>query len=318
MADVVDRVLRRRGGSSPGSWRRGSAGRLGPRGVRRKDERGDATRRAEGGGHRFGGVGGHVVGPRRAAVPARDGPGDGRDVGLERRVVLAVVRGMVADHVHHRRAGSPRVVQVGQPVPQTRSEVQQGGRGTPCHSGVPVSCARRHALEEAEHRPHGRHIVERGHEMHFGGAGIGEADVDTRADESREHGTGAVHGRTVPDASAVPGIRPGPRIPRGSKAALMDAHQRQLRRIDRSRRSTTSSPSRCRAHPRWRLRPRPPSGRSHGSGCGASRRRAGTRPGGRCRRRHGRTRSRRSRATPPARRPPPGSRGWQLEGSRRR
>ena len=103
----------------PGRARAGR--RLGPRGVRREDQGGHAARGARGGRHRVGGVGGHVVGPCRGAVPPRHGAGDGRDVRLQRRVVAGVVGRMVAHDVDDRRPGPPGVVQVGQPVAEARA-----------------------------------------------------------------------------------------------------------------------------------------------------------------------------------------------------
>ena len=68
-------------------WRARAGGGLGPRRVGRQDQGGHAAGRPQRGGDRVRGVRGHVVGPGGRAVPARDGAGDGRDVGLERRVV---------------------------------------------------------------------------------------------------------------------------------------------------------------------------------------------------------------------------------------
>ena len=173
-----------------------------------------------GGGHRVGGVGGHVVGPRRRAVPPRHGAGDGRDVGLERRVVAGVVGRVVAHDVHDRRPGPPGVVQVGQPVAEAGPEVQQRGRRAPGDAPVPVGGAGDDALEEAEDAPHGRHVVERGDEVHLRGPRVGEADVDAGVDQGREQGAGAVHERAP--VRATPSSRSGPRIPAGSKARLME------------------------------------------------------------------------------------------------
>ena len=141
----------------------------------------------------------------------------------QRCVVAGVVRGVVADDVDDRRPGPSRVVQVGQPVAQSRSEVQQRRRRASSHPAVPVGRARGHALEEAEHAAHGGHVVEGGDEVHLRGAGVGEADVDAGVDQGREQGAGAVHEVTrVGQRRAGPSIRPGPRIPAGSKACFME------------------------------------------------------------------------------------------------
>ena len=121
LGHLVDGVGRHDARPAARPWRARARGRLRPRRVRRQDQGGHAARRTEGGGHRIGGIGGHVVGPRRRAVPPRHGAGDGRDVGLQRRVVAGVVRRVVADDVDDRRPGPPGVVQVGQPVAEARA-----------------------------------------------------------------------------------------------------------------------------------------------------------------------------------------------------
>jgi hypothetical protein len=118
----------------------------------------------------------------------------GLDVALELRVVLLVVGGVVADDVDHRRVALAGVVQVGQAVAEAGAEVQQGGGRLVGHAGVAVGGAGGHALEQGEHAAHLAHVVERGHEVHLGGAGVHEADVDAGVDERADEGVGAVHG----------------------------------------------------------------------------------------------------------------------------
>ena len=81
------------------------------------------------GGDRVGRVGARR---RRCCVDVRTQPDTLRatrlDVGLERRVVLLVVGGVVADDVDDRRAARAGVVQVGEPVAEPGPEVQQRGR----------------------------------------------------------------------------------------------------------------------------------------------------------------------------------------------
>ena len=98
--------------------------------------------------------------------------------------------------------------------------MQQGGGRPTGDTAVAIGGTGDDALEETEDAAHGRHIVERGDEMHLRGPRVGEADVDARIDQRREEGTGAVH-----DAAPVrvtPSNRSGPRIPAGSKARLME------------------------------------------------------------------------------------------------
>ena len=135
-------------------------------------------------------------------------------------------------------------MQVGQPVPEAGAEVEEGGGRPAGDPGVAVGRAGGDALEEGEHAAHGRHPVEGGDEVHLGGAGVGEADVDARADERAEEGVRTVHRSPpvppAPPATASPGppagprSRSGPRMPWGSNAAL-------IRRISVSRSGSSSS-----------------------------------------------------------------------------
>ena len=161
-------------------------------------------------------VGADVLAVRRRAQPARDVAGEGVDVGVERRVVLVVVGGVVADDVDDRYVGAAGVVQVGDAVAEPGTEVQQRRRRPVGHAGVAVGGAGDDALEQPEHGPHLGDVVERGDEVHLRGARVREADVDARVDERADQGLGAVHGWS-PGSKIVPGLR----IPLGSNAALI-------------------------------------------------------------------------------------------------
>ena len=186
LGHLVDRVVRHHRRPSPRTGRAGARGGLGPRGVGRQYQGRHAARRAERRGNGVRPVSGDVVRPCRRAVPARHRTGDGGDLRLERRVVAGVVGGVVAHDVDDRRAGSSRVVQVGQPVAEPGPEVEQRRRRTACHASVAVRGTGDDALEEAEHAAHGRHVVQRSHEVHLRSPRIGEADVDPGIDQRRE------------------------------------------------------------------------------------------------------------------------------------
>ena len=172
--DAVD-GRRGNGGRSGSGHRSGDDAALGPRDVGGQDQRGHLPRRAERGGDGRGGVGARGCSGLAAADPARDVAGDGLDVGLERRVVLLVVRRVVADDVDHRSAAAARVVQVGEPVAEAGPEVQQRRGRTVGHAPVAVGGAGRHALEQREHAAHLGNGVERGDEVHLRRARIREA-----------------------------------------------------------------------------------------------------------------------------------------------
>ena len=76
------------------------------------------------------------------------------DVGLQWRIELLVVGGMVADDVDDRAVRATGVVQVRQPIRHSRSQVQQRGRGLAGDPGVAVGSTGGHAFEQTQHRPH--------------------------------------------------------------------------------------------------------------------------------------------------------------------
>jgi hypothetical protein len=125
--------------------------------------------------------------------PPRHRPGEPDDVGRQRRVELGVVGGVVADDVHDRRRRPARVVEVGEPVGEARSEVQQRRRRALGHAGVAVGHAGHHALEQPEHRPHPVDPIDRRHEVHLRRAGIREAHLDATRDERAQEALGPVH-----------------------------------------------------------------------------------------------------------------------------
>jgi hypothetical protein len=61
------------------------------------------------------------------------------------------------------------------------------------HARIAVGGAGHHSLEQAENAAHPLDAVERGDEMHLGGAGIGEAGVDPAAHQRPHDRLGAVH-----------------------------------------------------------------------------------------------------------------------------
>ena len=109
---------------------------------------------------------------------------------------------VVADDVDQRGPAAPRVVQVGQPVAQAGGQVQQRRRRPPGHPGVAVGGAGRDALEQRQDAAHLGDVVQRGDEVHLRGAGVGEADVDARADEGPDECLGAVHRETGTSATS--------------------------------------------------------------------------------------------------------------------
>ena len=139
------------------------------------------------------GVGGHVLGPVRAADEAGDVAGNRLDVGFELSVVLLVVGGMVADDVDDRRVRLAGVVQVGEPVAESWTEMEQRRGGPFGHAGVAVGGTGGDSLEEGEHAAHLGHVVEGSDEVHLGRAGVHEAHVDATVDQRADQRLCADH-----------------------------------------------------------------------------------------------------------------------------
>ena len=111
-------------------------------------------------------------GARRRAHPGGHRARDALDVRGERRVVLDVIRRVLAHDVDDGGTGLLRIVEVGEAVAETGAQVQQRRRGILGHAPIPVRRARHHALEQAEHAADAVHLVQRGHEMHLRRAGF--------------------------------------------------------------------------------------------------------------------------------------------------
>ena len=120
-------------------------------------------------------------------------PASASDVALERRVERRVVGRVVADDVEQGRVRAPRVVEVRPAVGEPGPEVQQRRRGSAGDACVAVGRPGGHPLEEAEHRADLGDVVERGDEVHLGGAGVGEAGRHAVGRERRDQRARAVH-----------------------------------------------------------------------------------------------------------------------------
>jgi hypothetical protein len=174
-AGVVDPACQRVGGSARGLRRGGQLLE-----VHRNHQGGDLSRSGHRRRHALDRVLPEGVRGRHGPIPAGHGARERLDVRGERRVVLEVPAGVVADDVEDRRARAARVVQVRQPIGQAGPEVQQGERRFRQHAAVPVGSARANPLEQSEDRAQADRCVERTDEWHLGGAGVGEADVGAR------------------------------------------------------------------------------------------------------------------------------------------
>ena len=101
---------------------------------------------------------------------------------------------MVANDVDDRACCPARVVEIRQAVGQARTQMQQGARRPARHSAISVGRAGSDVLLQNQHRPHAGDIVERGDEVHFRRAGIGETDINAIGDERTQQTFSTVHG----------------------------------------------------------------------------------------------------------------------------
>ena len=104
-----------------------------------------------------------------------------------------MVGGLVADDVDHRGVGTAGVVQVGEAVGEAGAAMEQGGGRAAGHAGVAVGGAGDDAFEQAEDAAHAGDAVERGDEVHFRCAGVGEARIDPVGEQGVHQAFGAVH-----------------------------------------------------------------------------------------------------------------------------
>ncbi len=157
-------------------WR-GGKGKRSPGGVGGQDHGGDTRRRQR--GLNGGGNGGTDVSRiLHAPDPVRHRRGQALDVGRQRCVEREVMGGVVANDVDDSRPGAAGVVQVGKAVGKARAGVQKGRCRAPGHARIAIGGAGHEAFAEAEDAAQLRLAVECRDEVHFRGAGIGEADVD--------------------------------------------------------------------------------------------------------------------------------------------
>ena len=125
--------------------------------------------------------------------PARDGAREADNVGGQRRIILRVIGCVVADDVDDGRRGAARIVEIGQTIGQARPQMEQRRRRFLGHAAIAVGHAGDGSLEETKDRTHALDLVERGHEMHFRGARIGETDLHARVHQRPYQTFRAVH-----------------------------------------------------------------------------------------------------------------------------
>jgi hypothetical protein len=126
--------------------------------------------------------------------PGGDGPREPRNVGGERRIVLQMIRRVIADDIDDGRGRAARIVQIGETVREPGTQMEKRAGGLLRHAAVPVGRTRGHTFEQRQHGPHAFDLVERRHEMHFRRARIGETHLHAASDQSANQTFSAVHG----------------------------------------------------------------------------------------------------------------------------
>ena len=169
---------------------------LAPGDVGRQNQGCDLAGRTDGRADGADRVAAQVFGLLRAVHEVRrDVARHGLDIGLQLRIQRLVPGGVIADDVDHRHLALARVVKIGQPVAQAAAQMQQRRGRLVGHARVAVGSTGGDALEQREYGAHARLVVERGDKVHFTGAGVGEADLDTGIGQGLHQGLGAVgHG----------------------------------------------------------------------------------------------------------------------------
>ena len=94
-----------------------------------------------------------------------------------------VIRRVLADDIDNSRARLLRVVQIGKPVAETRTQVQQRAGRLAGHAEEAIRRAGDDALEQPQHAAHPFNLVERGNEVHLRSARIGKTNVDIACDQ---------------------------------------------------------------------------------------------------------------------------------------
>jgi hypothetical protein len=85
------------------------------------------------------------------------------------------------------------IVEVGQAVGETRTQMEQRRCRSFGHPCVTVRRSRHHAFEQAQHRAHAGDTIQGADEVHLGRPRIGEADIHSARHQRPQQRFGAVH-----------------------------------------------------------------------------------------------------------------------------
>ena len=107
--------------------------------------------------------------------------------------MFEVVRRMLPNQIDDRHFSPAGIMQIGETVAQARAEMQQSARRFLGQPRVPIGGSGDDTLEEAQNAAHLRDLIERGHEVDFRSAWIGEASVDAAGEQRAYQAFSAVH-----------------------------------------------------------------------------------------------------------------------------
>ena len=201
--DVANRG-RRDFGTLGGGQRVGNLSAVAPRRVGRQDQGGNLSGRRHRCLHRGGTVGTDAFRRSAAAHPVRHDPGKSFGVVRQRRIEGTVPGCMIADDVHHRRVGAPRIVHIGSAVGESGPAMHQRCGRLSRHARVTVGASGDHSLRHAEHATHAGNLVERRDKMHFRRTGVGKTGIDAAREKRAYKAFRSIHDNMTPHALSKP------------------------------------------------------------------------------------------------------------------
>ena len=147
------------------------------------NQRGNLSRCGTRGNDGFSGVAPQLGRSGRRAQPFGIGPRDRFDVGRKRRVIEQMLGRVLANDADDRNLRTTCVMQVRRAICETGTEMKQRACRLLRHACIAICSSRHHTFKKAKHTAHLRPLVQRGDDMHFGGAGIRETGVNASSDQ---------------------------------------------------------------------------------------------------------------------------------------
>ncbi len=100
---------------------------------------------------------------------------------------------MLTNNIKHRRICAPGIVQIGEPVGEAWSKMQQTHGRLSRHAAITIGCARRYVLVQTENASQTGYGIHSQNQWHLRGAWIGETYLDAVFDGSGDKCFRTVH-----------------------------------------------------------------------------------------------------------------------------